>query len=76
MRDILTTIVAIASLSTVVLLIWYFSGVFTQKKTKRICIVVIIVIFGVFLYIQSRPKVIHMKEDVLYVKPMSENDIK
>ena len=76
MKDILTTIVAIASLSTVVLLIWYFVCMFTQKKIKRICIVVIIVIFGVFLYIQSRPKVVHMKEDVLYVKPRIENDIK
>jgi len=76
MRDILTTIVALASLSTVVLLIWYFTGVFTRKKVKRMCAVVIIVIFGVFLYLHNRPKTVHMKEDVLYVRPILGNDIK
>jgi len=70
MRDILTTIVAIASLSTVVLLIWYFTGVFTRKKVKRICIVTIIVIFGVFIYLRNRPRVVYMQEDVLYIKPI------
>jgi predicted membrane chloride channel (bestrophin family) len=70
MNNILIAIVAIASLSITVLLIWYLACVFTQKKIKRVCIVVTIVALGVFLYFHSNPRVVRQKEDVLYVKPM------
>jgi len=66
------------ALSGVVCMFWYFTGIFFKKTKSRVLTVLIMVLFCSTLYVITHipPKSVRMKENVLYIKPMSENDIK
>ena len=53
-----------------IIMAYSFASAFTKIKWKKWVFVCIILIGGLFWYHQShKPKVVYMKEDVLYIKP-------
>lgn len=63
--------VAFISFSAVGTIFYAFAGVFTKKKLIKWLVTVVLVCFSFFIYWQTHkePKVVHMQEDVLYIKP-------
>ena len=57
--------------SAIVCLFWSFAGAFAQKKSVRIALVGILMFISIGAYVLNHrtPKVVHMKEDTLYIKP-------
>lgn len=54
----------------VLCILYSFAGVITKKKIWRYAITLILALLVVFVYVEiNKPKVVHMQEDVLYVKP-------
>lgn len=58
-------------LSAVTCIFWAFVGAFTNKKRNKMISVAFMIAISIFVYIEfnKTPKVVHMKEDVLYVQP-------
>jgi len=53
-------------------ILYSFSGIFTKKKIIRYIATVLLVVVSIFMYNEWKtPKVVKMKEDVIYIKPMS-----
>jgi hypothetical protein len=49
-----------------------FAAVITKKRIWKYVITVIMAALVAFIYWEiNKPKVVHMKEDVLYIKPKS-----
>jgi hypothetical protein len=48
-----------------------FAGAFTKKKINKYLITILLVVLSFFIYwlINKPSKVVHMREDVIYVKP-------
>jgi hypothetical protein len=58
-------------LSAVVCIFWAFVGAFTDKKRNKIITVILMVAISILVYMEfhKTPKIIHMKEDVIYIHP-------
>ena len=59
------------SCSAVIFMFWYFACAFTKNKWCRIALVGILMFISIGAYVLNHrePKVVHMKENVLYIKP-------
>ena len=58
--------------SSVTIIFYHFIYIFCKKKWLKYLITAIILTLCLFWYIESKrgPKIVRMKEDVLYIKPM------
>jgi len=58
--------------SSVTIIFYHFICIFCKKKWLKYLITAIILSLCLFWYIESKkePKIVRMKEDVLYIKPM------
>jgi hypothetical protein len=64
-------LIALIPFSGVGIIFYSFAGIFTQKKLYKYLITALLVCFCYYIYyeINKPPKVVHMQEDVLYIKP-------
>jgi len=63
-------IVALFSFTGVGIIVYSFSGVFTQKKSYRWLLTILIAMISLFIFYETnKDHVQYMKEDVLYIKP-------
>ena len=58
--------------SSVTIIFYHFICIFCKKKWLKYLITAIILSLCLFWYIESKkePKIVRMKEDILYIKPM------
>jgi hypothetical protein len=66
--------VGVALLTTSVLCaFWALTGAFSKNVLKRVVILLVLVTFccGIYAITHRHPSTIRMKEDVLYIKPIS-----
>ena len=64
------TFVAISVVASACI-VWSFAGVFVSKVSHKMVILLLAIVFAITVYTltHQRPSVVHMKEDVLYIKP-------
>ena len=61
----------IISFSACICIFWAVAGIFSKKTKTKVISVIAMVLFCVSVYAIThyQPKVVQMKEDVLYIKP-------
>lgn len=74
LRIVIRWFLVLLSCSAVVCVFWSFAGAFVKEKRAKVIIVTLLTAFCIYLYVERHtyPKTVRMKEDTLYIKPISE----